>query len=184
MPPPHDLRAEQQLLAAALLGETRAADLRISPRAFWCWRYRRCWALLLSWDEMAPSKRRRLLEAHGGEVLLVVVRAVTGDYRDGDELAGGHHAPAAARSALDELGRIRHMYTPPARELPVVAERLRDLARQRWLIRHTQRLEAQLRAGERSSARLVNGLIRGLLAMRAGHRRDELRRLEQMAVDA
>jgi hypothetical protein len=66
----------------------------------------------------------------------------------------------------------------------VVAERLRDLAWQRWLIRHLHRLEAQLRAGERPSARLINGLIRGLLVVRAGHRRDELRLLEQIVVDS
>lgn len=162
---------------------------------------------------MAPEQRRRLLEAHEPRgrgviplallphiaLIRLVARAVAGAYRDGEPAgrllvygwpvpryddAGGPQARAAAASVARELWSLLLRPTPPATELPVVAGRLRDLARQRWLIRHTQRIEAQLRAGERPSARLINGLIRGLLAMRAGHRRDELRLLEQMAVDS
>jgi hypothetical protein len=120
---------------------------------------------------MAPEQRRRLLEAHGGDLLLVVVRAATGDYRDGDGRAGGYFAPAAARSLLDELGQIRsqgRLWRWTA-DPSAVAEIVRQRARERWLIRHTQRIEAQLRAGERPSARLLRAVAR---------------RLEQIAVDS
>jgi replicative DNA helicase len=139
--PPHDLDAEAVVLAGVLWGDRTAHQLGLRPRHFWSPEHQQLWAIQLTAEELL-----------------------------GDDL------PAATRlwvalsvcSVGERYVRELLLCAPLWATVEGYAARVRELARQRWLIRHMHRIEHLWRQGERPSARLL---------------RWTARRLEQMAVD-
>jgi replicative DNA helicase len=139
--PPHDLEAETVVLSAVLWGDLRASELRLRARAYWAPEHQQMWAALLSIEEQPwPAP-----------------------------LGPGARLAAAIR-VLEQLGAGRwHERLVEIMGLTGDADRCTEIvrrkARERWLIRHMQRIEHLLRQGVRPSARLLDGTAAALGAL-------------------
>lgn len=182
LPPPSDLEAEAVVLSAVLWGDRRPGQLRLRPAWLWLPENRAAWAVAQALEDMGLAG----LEAWGG--------------MGRDKARQPRYSCRALGVGLDT--RLAARVLPRLTSLPAwwwrrrlqqimgrtgdpdeAARTIRARARERALIDRMSRIEAALRGGEPPDWQLVNGAVAGLLRMRAGHRREELRRALTGMVD-
>jgi hypothetical protein len=169
LPPPHDLEAEEIVLSAVLWGDATAHALGLGARQLWAPEHGQLWAVLLSIEELgcerlawgawrcglppgpACGTRSRGLHFGAGVDLKLALRVVV-------DLPDWPPDPASAALRFRDIMRRAPLWGT----VEDAAARVRELSRQRWLIRHMQRIEHLLRCGERPSERLLRGVAAAL----------------------
>ena len=169
-PPPHDLEAEQIVLSAVLWGDRTAHQLRLRPRWFFGPEHGELWAVLLSIEELRERVEQLGMLHHGLPVLVARVLAVPPE----TSKPGAAVYVLPPRITLRRLREIMSRCAIRDRYIEDAARRIRDRARERWLLRTMTQIEAEIRAGECPDGQLMLAGVEGLLRVRQAHRRAEL----------
>lgn len=139
LPPPHDLEAEEIVLAAALWGDVPADDLRLRPEHFWADEHRQIWEVLMSGP---PELRSYSFDLD--------IRALV----------------VAALVQIEHRRLLEILQTAPLwRSVPDCAATIRRLARQRQLLEAMARIGAAWRSGSEASPKLLRWTGRRLVRM-------------------
>lgn len=138
LPPPHDLAAEEAVLAAGLWGDPLAYELGLSPWAFWAVEHRQIWAVLLAAEELLGD------DIDAAARCWLVTRLV----------------PLRDQRLLEILQTV-----PLWCSVEDCAGRLRRRARQRQLLEAMARIEGAWRSGQEASPKLLWWTGRRLMRM-------------------
>jgi len=164
-PDPVDVEAEQAVIGAVLYGDLVASETRLLPRHYSLSLHRLAWAVLLTCERPQPyhaaGRIRWTHDWRAGRRCLVDLWRVSELVH---ELAAD--VPDLARLQLTTLEIYRYLAWQREHWETAGVEtwvaRLRSLARRRWLLGVLLRLEAEIRAGRRPAARLVDAAARVL----------------------